>query len=118
MSAVGTWAPPLLHARFARFAYRGRWFNLIVSNVPGPRAARYLAGARVVIAYPIIPLAAEVGLTVGALSWEDRVTFGLSADPGQVGDLDDIAQAMVAFIRNLASGQSTEGSPPAAPPSR
>jgi WS/DGAT/MGAT family acyltransferase len=118
MSAVGAWAPPLLHARFARFAYRGRWFNLIVSSVPGPRSARYLAGARVVTAYPIIPLAAEVGLTVGALSWEDRVTFGLTADPGQVGDLDDIAQAMVAFVSDLASGQSTEVSPPAAPRSR
>jgi len=118
MSAVGTWAPPPLHARFARFAYRGRWFNLIASNVPGPRAARYLAGARVVTAYPIVPLAAEVGLTVGALSWEDRVTFGLTADPGQVDDLDDIAQAMVAFIGKLASGQSTEACPPAAPRSR
>ena len=28
---------------------------------------------------------------------------------------NDIAQAMVAFIGNLAAGQSTEGSPPAAP---
>ena len=104
MSAVGTWAVPLVHARFARFAYRGKWFNLIVSSVPGPRGARYLAGARVVTAYPIIPLAEGVGLTVAAMNWNEHVTFGLTADVEQIDDLDDIAASMVAYVDELANG--------------
>jgi len=103
MDAIGTLAPPFLHARFARFAYRGNWFNLIVSTVPGPRGPRYLAGSRVAAAYPIIPLAEDVGVTVGALRWNDMVMFGLNADPSQVDRLDELAADMVAFIDELAS---------------
>ena len=103
MDAIGTLAPPFLHARFARFAYRGNWFNLIVSSVPGPRGPRYLAGSRVAAAYPIIPLAEDVGVTVGALRWNDTVTFGLNADPSQIDRLDQLAADMVAFIDELAS---------------
>jgi len=103
MEAVGTWTPPFVHARFARFAYRGKWFNLIVSTVPGPRSARHLAGMLVSAAYPIIPLAEEVGLTVAALRWNDRLTFGLTADPTQVDDVPKLGAAMVTFIHDLAS---------------
>jgi diacylglycerol O-acyltransferase len=103
MGAVGTWAPPFLHARFAHFAYRGRWFNLIVSSVPGPRHQRSLAGAAVSSAYPIIPLAEQVGLTVAALTWGDQMTFGLTADPTQIDDLAKISETMLTFIRDLAS---------------
>jgi WS/DGAT/MGAT family acyltransferase len=102
MSAVGTLAPPFLHARFARFAYRGTWFNLIVSNVPGPRSPRFLAGAPVVAAYPIIPLAEQVGLTIAALTWGDAMTLGFTADPTQIEDLDKLASSMVTFIHDLA----------------
>ena len=103
MDAIGTLAPPFLHARFARFAYRGNWFNLIVSTVPGPRGPRYLAGSRVAAAYPIIPLAEDVGVTVGALRWNDAFTFGLNADPGQVDRLDELAADMVGFIDELGA---------------
>ena len=125
MDAIGTLAPPFLHARFARFAYRGNWFNLIVSTVPGPRGPRYLAGSRVAAAYPIIPLAEDVGVTVGALRWNDTVTFGLNADPSQVDRLDELAADMVAFIDELASrpplipvdaGPTTPARPRAGPP--
>jgi WS/DGAT/MGAT family acyltransferase len=104
MSAVGTWAPPFLHARFARFAYRGRWFNLIVSNVPGPRRGLYLSGARVVTAYPIIPLAEDVGLTIAAITWSEQMTIGVTADPSRVEGADMVAQAVVECIARLAKG--------------
>ena len=34
---LGAYAPPALHAMAARLASRGRWFNLVVSNVPAPQ---------------------------------------------------------------------------------
>jgi WS/DGAT/MGAT family acyltransferase len=88
MQVVGAWAPASLHARAARFAYRGRWFNLIVTTLRGMAAAVDLAGARVVVAYPLMPLATDVGITVAALTWGDRLTIGLTADAGTVPDLE------------------------------
>lgn len=80
MEMIGTWAPPPLHARFARFAYCDRWFNLIVSSLRGVTSARYLCSAPVVAAYPLLPLASDVRLVVGTMTWMDALTIGLTAD--------------------------------------
>ena len=103
MHAVGSWAPPRLHGLFARFSYRGAWFNLIVSNVPGVRRPRSLCGLPVVAAYPVIPLVPGVGLTVASMRWDDRITFGFAADPALVGDLDKIAASALGIITDLAT---------------
>lgn len=103
MHAVGMWAPPRVHALFARFSYSGAWFNLIVSNVPGVRRPRSLCGAPVVAAYPIIPLVPAVGLTVAAMRWDELITFGFVAEPGSVGDLDKLAASALGFIGDLAT---------------
>jgi diacylglycerol O-acyltransferase len=95
MQMVGAWAPAVLHARAARFAYRGRWFNLIATTLGGMTAAVELAGARVVVAYPLMPLAEDVGVTVAALSWGDRLTVGLTADAGAIPDLEPVAVALL-----------------------
>jgi diacylglycerol O-acyltransferase len=111
MGAVGLWAPPRLHARFARFSYRGTWFNLIVSNVPGVRRPRTLAGAPVIAAYPIIPLVQGVGLTVAAMTWVDRLMLGFTADPQRIDDLDAFAASALAFIAELAGAGDPTGRP-------
>src|SRR5438093_1529650 len=42
---LGAYAPGGLLAAAARAVSRGRWFNLVVSNIPGPGQPMYLAGA-------------------------------------------------------------------------
>jgi hypothetical protein len=101
MSFVGRWAPTPLHTAFARWAYRGHWFNLIVSVLRGPSSPRYLAGTRVVTAFPIVPLAQDVGLTVAALSWTDRLTVSLTAARSVVPDVPDLAKAVLGCIEEL-----------------
>src|SRR5207247_9987379 len=49
---LGAYAPPALHAMAARLVSRGRWFNLVVSNIPAPQVPLYLAGARLEANYP------------------------------------------------------------------
>jgi hypothetical protein len=57
-----------------------RAFNLVVSNLPGPQQPLYLNRARLRAAYPIVPLnPANQGLTVGILSYDGEVFFGLLA---------------------------------------
>jgi hypothetical protein len=50
--------------------------NLYVTNVPGPPAALYLAGTRLLEAVPLAPLVAGVRLSVTALSYDGQ--FGVS----------------------------------------
>ncbi len=55
-------------------------FNVIVSNVPGPREALYLDGARLVGLYPLsVPLHGQA-LNVTCTSYDGRLGFGLTGD--------------------------------------
>jgi WS/DGAT/MGAT family acyltransferase len=85
---LGTWAPPTLHALAARLASRTRWFNLVVSNVPGPQIPMYVAGARMLAAYPVMPLAENVGLSTAVTSLAGTMAFGFTGDWDLVADLD------------------------------
>jgi diacylglycerol O-acyltransferase len=98
MSAVGLWAPPRLHAWAARAAYCSRWFNLVVTNLAGPRQPVHLFGAPVEIAYPIVPLADGIGLTVGAMSWGTQMALSLTADPALVPEVDEVALAVRSWL--------------------
>src|SRR5207244_1408946 len=74
-------APPLVSSTLARAMSGMRAFNLVVSNVPGPQMPFYIAGSRVREAYPAVPLnPATQRLTVGILSYDGGVHFGLLAD--------------------------------------
>jgi diacylglycerol O-acyltransferase / wax synthase len=75
------WAPPLVSSTLARAMSGVRAFNLVVSNVPGPQQPFWLNGQRLLEAYPAVPLnPANQGLTVGVLSYDGGVHFGLLAD--------------------------------------
>ena len=77
-----------------------RAFNVVVSNVPGPQQPFWLDGVRLLAAHPVVPLnPANQNLTVGILSYDGRVCFGLLADR----DLDPpVDQAAAALDEALA----------------
>src|SRR4051812_29526478 len=82
--------PPALQAPVARYAASARMYNLVVSNVPGPRVPVYLLGAECVEVLPAIPLSEGHALSLGVFTLRDRVCFGAYADPEalpQVGEL-------------------------------
>ena len=85
---LGTWAPPTLHALAARLVSRTRWFNLVVSNVPGPQMPLYVAGARMLATYPVMPLAENVGLSVAVTSLAGTMAFGFTGDWDLAADID------------------------------
>jgi WS/DGAT/MGAT family acyltransferase len=122
MSFVGRWAPTPLQTTFARFAYRAHWFNLIVSVLRGTTSPRYLVGTRVVTAFPIVPLAEDVGLTVAALSWAGHLALSLTAARAIVPDVPDLADGVVACIEELRKAAEERSGPrtgtAATPPGR
>lgn len=98
---LGTYAPPTLHALAARLVSRGRWFNLVVSNVPGPQLPMYIAGARLVVSYPMVPLAENVALSVAVTSLAGTMGFGLTGDWDGVPDIDFLAAAVEESLDDL-----------------
>ncbi|MDQ7905769.1 phosphatase PAP2 family protein [Phytohabitans sp. ZYX-F-186] len=93
--------PTPAHAWFARTVYGARFFQAIVSNMPGPPIQLSLAGAPVVAAYPILPLAPGAPLAVGALGWHGSLCIGVSADPALVDDAERLAASVGAVIEEL-----------------
>ena len=73
--------PLPLQAPLARLAASPRMYNLVISNVPGPRMPVYLLGAECIEVLPAIPLSDGHALSVGVFSLRDRLCFGAYADP-------------------------------------
>ena len=100
---LGAYAPPAIHAMAARMVSRGRWFNLVVSNVPAPQVPLYLAGAKLLANYPSMPLGETSGLSIACTSLGGTMAFGLTADWDAVKDLEVLARGIEAGIDELAA---------------
>jgi diacylglycerol O-acyltransferase / wax synthase len=98
---LGAYAPPALHAMAARMASRGRWFNLVVSNIPAPQMPLYLAGARLEANHPAMPLGEHGGLSIACSSLGGTMAFGLTADWDAVRDLDVLARGIEDAVDDL-----------------
>jgi len=93
--------PPVLHRPAARSLYNGRHFTAIVSNMPGPSVRLAFAGAPVNDVYPIIPLAEQVPLGVGALGWAGRYCVSVSADAQRLPMAQTLADRIVQAIERM-----------------
>ncbi|MDX6642756.1 MAG: diacylglycerol O-acyltransferase / wax synthase [Solirubrobacteraceae bacterium] len=96
------WAPPAVSSMLVRAMGGVRAFNLVVSNVPGPQQPFYLGGSRLLEVYPVVPLnPANQGLSVGILSYDGGVYFGLLADRDLDPPLPRAADALRASLAEL-----------------
>jgi diacylglycerol O-acyltransferase / wax synthase len=98
---LGAYAPGALHATAARLISRGRWFNLVVSNVPAPQVPIYLAGARLLASYPAMPLGERSGLSVACTSLGGTMAFGLTADWDAAPDLHVLTHGIERGVEQL-----------------
>jgi WS/DGAT/MGAT family acyltransferase len=76
--------------------------NTIVTNVPGPPFPLYLLGAEAEEMIPLAPLLDNIGISIGALSYNGRVAFGLSADYDRLPDLPEFCNDLVSSFERLA----------------
>jgi diacylglycerol O-acyltransferase len=96
------WAPPLLSTALARGMGEVRAFNLVVSNVPGPQVPFSLNGCRLLAVHPAVPLnPATQGLSVGIISYDGHVCFGLLADRDLDPSLAVAAEGLAAALAEL-----------------
>nr|WP_134734309.1 WS/DGAT domain-containing protein [Amycolatopsis nivea] len=87
--------PPALHRRAAKLVYRGTWFSVIASVLPGARSPVVLNGALVRTVYPVLSLAPGVPVAVGIMTWADRFTVCITVPAGQEARGDRLAAAVV-----------------------
>jgi hypothetical protein len=87
--------PPLVGSMLVRAMGNVRAFNLVVSNLPGPQMPFYMNGSRMLEAYPAVPLnPPNQGLSVGVLSYDGGVHFGLLGDARLDPGVDVAAEAL------------------------
>jgi WS/DGAT/MGAT family acyltransferase len=100
---VGGFSPPTVHALAARMAstLSRRLFNLVVTNVPGPQEPRYAAGAEMLEVYPVVPLAKGQAVSIGLISYNGGVFYGLNADRDVMPDVEELSQLIEESLAEL-----------------
>ncbi len=83
--------PAPLHAWLVRQLYQRRFFNAVVSVLPGQRRPAYLGQACIASVLPVLSLADGVGVAVGAIGWGDWIGFGITTDTGLAPDAVTLA---------------------------
>jgi hypothetical protein len=81
------------------------FWNLVISNLPGPSTPLYGGGARVLQIYPLGPVQLGSGLNLTVLSAVDRLCLGVMACKELVPDVEDLAISFVdevGVLRRLA----------------
>jgi diacylglycerol O-acyltransferase len=103
LTQLGDFAPPTIMGQAARLTARQRFFNLVVTNIPGPQFPLYLLGRELEAIFPMVPLAENQAVCFAIMSYNGQVNFGLTADYDAMPDLDALAEDLEHSIEELAA---------------
>jgi len=103
LTSLSGFAPPMLLALGMRLATRvaQRNINTVTTNVPGPQLPLYVAGRRMVTAYPYVPLAGQIRIGLAIFSYDGQVTFGITGDWDTTEDLDVLGRGIESGMRTM-----------------
>jgi diacylglycerol O-acyltransferase / wax synthase len=108
LTELSGFAPPTIMGQASRLMARQRFFNLVVTNVPGPQFPLYLLGRRMLDPFPMVPLAKNQALGIALLSYDGRINFGLVGDFDLLWDLDEFAVDLEESLAELAAAARVE----------
>jgi len=106
------YVPPLMVRSTFRWTSRreapNQLFNVIVSNVPGPRQRGRIAGAVVTEIYSVGPLAAGAAMNVTVWSYVDQLNISVLSDDQTFKDVHEATDAFVGAFADIrmAAGMS------------
>jgi WS/DGAT/MGAT family acyltransferase len=92
LTETAEWTTSLTLGMAIRLIGRMRAFNLLVTNVPGPRMPFYLLDAAMVGGHPHVPLFENQGLGIAILSYDTQLDICLVADFDLFPDLPRVTQ--------------------------
>jgi WS/DGAT/MGAT family acyltransferase len=110
-------APATIIAQAARLQTRQRFFNLVVTNVPGPQFPLYMLGHELNALFPMVPLTGNTALAIAIISYNGQLNFGVTADYDALADVETLAAELRSSIEEMvgaggASGRKAVGATP------
>jgi diacylglycerol O-acyltransferase len=108
LTDLSGFAPSTIMDQASRLMARQRFFNLVVTNVPGPQFPLYLMGRRMLDPFPMVPLAKGQGLGVALLSYDGAINFGVVGDFDLLWDLDEFSADLYDSLAELAVAAGIE----------
>jgi len=101
LTRIVDFAPTTIASQAARLQPAQRFFNLVVTNVPGPQFPLYVLGRQMEAIFPMVPLARRQALCVGIMSYNGQVNFGLIGDYDAMADLESFSRDLEAAVAEL-----------------
>ncbi len=81
-------------ARLSRSATRNRPFNVVITNVPGPRMPLYFLCSEMRAIYPMMPLFPNQALALAVLSYNGKVFWGFNSDWDALPDVHNVVEGI------------------------
>jgi diacylglycerol O-acyltransferase / wax synthase len=103
LTQLAGFAAPTILDQAARLQSRQRFFNVTVTNVPGPQVPLYMLGHRLRAFHPMVPLVLNTALGIAIMSYDGRLSFGLLGDYDAMADLDELAGDLSHAIDELST---------------
>ena len=111
LTGLTDFAPPTIAGQAARLQPAQRFFNLVVTNVPGPQFSLYLLGRKLKAIFPMVPLARRQAVCFGIMSYDGQVNFGITGDYDAMDDIDALAGDLEDSIGELADAAGVAAKP-------
>jgi len=126
LTALSGFAPAMLLALAGRVgtALPQNSVNTVTTNVPGPQKPLYLAGRRMLEAFPFVPLGGHVRIGVAIFSYDGGINFGVTGDWDSAPDIAVLCRGIERGVAELLGpgrpedvrdGSATPGEPSAEP---
>ena len=88
-----------LYSRFKVSEFHNPFFNLVITNVPGPQIDLYMAGHKLLATMGMAPIVDGVGLIIPVLSYNGVLSLSPTSSPAVMPDLDKFTR----YIREAAN---------------
>jgi len=126
LNTLGDLTPPWTAARTTRSMARGmrdrpqRSFGTVTTNVPGPREPLYLLGRKMLDWNPYVPITHGVRVGTAIMSYDGKLSFGVTADYDTVPDVEAITHGITSTLAQLLAlaellPQASDRPPPTEP---
>jgi diacylglycerol O-acyltransferase / wax synthase len=103
IASAQDFAPPTILAQSSRMNFSTRFYNLLVTNIPGPQFPLYLLGRELEGMYPVAFLAGDRALAIAIMSYNGRMSFGLIGDHDALEDIDVIVAGIDEALAELVA---------------
>ena len=93
----------VLQRWMVRAMFRQRLVNLLMSNLPGPAAPMYFAGARVLEVFQVGVVQGNIPLSLGVLSYAGQLNFDIVTDADAIPDVLVFTEGLSAALEQLGA---------------